>query len=363
MKQENFSDSNNEREVASGYKIAAHRERILTYMRGESIFPVSLELDLTSRCSRACADCPSTRSQAHWQLPESFVERLFAALAGNVQGLLLTGGEPTISPLFGGTLALARERGFRDIAVVTNGNHLDSDHVRDALLAHASTIRVSLYDWEEAGCEGPDMVFNRLATLRRQIDRQKSSLRIGVSALTSTGRLGRLEKLVESALSAGVHWVYFHPRCRHWDIGKPQPEAQAGVLDEIVRLQEKYSGRIEIDVSVQRYQDFPLRFDGYHAAHFLLVVGADRKNYLGPEVKYHPDFVMADLSNGFHADFLRDSARLQRISSHTSANYQALGSRHRGVLYNDFIERLKKGDPDSERILSRPPHFRFPHIL
>ena len=95
MKQENFSDSNKEREVASGYKIAAHRERIMAYMRGESIFPVSLELDLTSRCSRACADCPSTALAFHWELPESFVERLFAALAGNVQGLLLTGGEPT----------------------------------------------------------------------------------------------------------------------------------------------------------------------------------------------------------------------------------------------------------------------------
>lgn len=363
MNQKNSDNPNKESQVASGYKIASHRERVLAYLRGEAIFPVSLELDLTSRCSRACQDCPSTRSQAHWQLSEEFVESLFFILAGRVQGLLLTGGEPTISPLFPKTLALARERGFRDIVVVTNGSHLDQDDVRDSLLAHASTIRVSLYDWEETECAGADLVFARLETLRGQIDSQKSSLRIGVSALTSTARLGQLEKLVETAIVSGVHWIYFHPRCRNWDRGRPQPEEQTGVLDEIRRLQRKFSDKIEIDVLEQRYHDFALRFSGYHAAHFLLVVGADRKNYLGPEVKYHPDFVMADMNNGWREDFLWQPERIKRVAYHNSGNYQAMGSRHRGVLYNDYIERLKRREPAAEKILSEPPLFRYPHIL
>jgi len=350
-------------EVASGYKIAAHGERVLAYLRGEAITPVSLELDLTSRCSRSCRDCPSTRAREHWELPQAFVERLFSTLGGRVPGLLLTGGEPTISPLFAGTLALARARGFRDIAVVTNGSHLDRDDVRAALLAHASVIRVSLYDWEEAVFAGAEMIFKRLAALRRLIDASRSPLRIGVSALTSRERLGRLRRLVETAAVSGVHWVYFHPRCRHWDQGRPQPEGQAGVLDEIARLKEEYAGRIEIDVSTQRYQDFPLRFSGYHAAHFLMVVGADRKNYLGAEVKYHPDFVIADLGDGGGVGFLQDPARLERIAACDQDNYRAMGSRHRGVLYNDFIERLKRRDPGAERILAAPPMFRYPHIL
>lgn len=352
-----------EKEVASGYKIAAHRERLLAYLRGEAIFPVSLELDLTSRCSRTCRDCPSTRAREHWELTETFVKGLFAALGGNVPGLLLTGGEPTISPLFAGTLALAREQGFRDIAIVTNGSHLDRDSVRSALLAHASTIRVSLYDWEEAVFAGAELIFQRLEALRGMIDSTRSPLRIGVSALTSNKRLGRLRRLVETAVASGVHWVYFHPRCRHWNEGRPQPEDQEGVLEEIARLREEYSGRIEIDVSIQRYQDSPLRFSGYHAAHFLMVVGADRKNYLGAEVKYHPDFVTADLGDGFADGFLWDSARLARIASHNHGNYRALGSRHRGVLYNDFIERLLEHEPGAERILAAPPVFQYPHIL
>jgi len=352
-----------EMEVASGYKIAAHRDRVLAYLRGEAIFPVCLELDLTSRCSRTCFDCPSTRARAHWELSEEFVERLFTALGGHVPGLLLTGGEPTISPLFAGALALARRHGFRDIAVVTNGSHLDQDDVRAALLDHVSTIRVSLYDWEEKIYSGSGSMFQHLEALRRLIDSRHSSLRIGVSALTSHERLGRLRSLIEAAVASGVHWVYFHPRCRHWHEGRPQPEDQSGVIDEIDRLRAEFSECIEIDVSVQRYQDFPLNFSGYHAANFMMVVGADRQNYLAAEVKYHPDYSIADLNNGMSEGFLWDPVRLQRIAARSSDNYRAMASRHRGVLYNDFIERLKRRDPEAERIVSHAPIFRYPHIL
>ncbi len=84
-----------------------------------------------------------------------------------------------------------------------------------------------------------------------------------------------------------------------------------------------------------------------------MVVGADRKNYLGAEVKYHPDFVIADLGDGCADGFLWDGGRLARIAAHTHGNYRALGSRHRGVLYNDFIERLLENEPVAKRILVR----------
>jgi len=350
-------------EVASGYKIAAHRDRVLSYLRGEPIYPVCLELDLTSRCSRACQDCPSTRAREHWELSPAFLDGLFGALRGKVTGLLLTGGEPTMSPLFASTLALARRSGFREIAVVTNGSHLDSEEVCAALLENASAVRVSLYDWEEGMFAGAEAVFKRLEALRSGIEAQGSPLRIGVSALTSATRLSRMARLAETAASSGVHWLYFHPRCRHWDEGRPQPEPQAGVLREITRLQDQYLGRLEIDVSVQRYQDFRLDFSAYHAAHFMMVLGADRRNYLAAEVKYHPDFVIAELGDDPGDGFLWETERVRRIASYASAEYRAIGSRHRGVLYNDFIERLLRKDAQALSVLESNPRFSFPHIL
>jgi MoaA/NifB/PqqE/SkfB family radical SAM enzyme len=80
-------------EIASTFKIAGHKEKLVSYLCNESIFPVTLELDLTSECNRKCPHCPSTTTLPHYSLETNFVERLFSHLGGQTRGLLLTGGE------------------------------------------------------------------------------------------------------------------------------------------------------------------------------------------------------------------------------------------------------------------------------
>jgi hypothetical protein len=114
-----------------------------------------------------------------------------------------------------------------------------------------------------------------------------------------------------------------------------------------------------------RYEHTPLKFNGYHAAHFLLVIGADGKNYLGPEVKYQPHHVIADLGVRWRDDFLLEEQRLVSVNSVNSWTYPAIKSRHRGVLYNHFIEQLKRGEEPALTELERASvtDFFFPHIL
>jgi hypothetical protein len=109
----------------------------------------------------------------------------------------------------------------------------------------------------------------------------------------------------------------------------------------------------------------PLKFNGYHAAHFLLVIGADGKNYLGPEVKYQPHHVIADLGVRWRDDFLWEEQRLVRANFVNSRTYPAIQSRHRGVLYNHFIEQLKRDEEPALTKLERASvrGFLFPHIL
>ena len=240
----------------------------------------------------------------------------------------------------------------------------DQDDVCEALLAHASTIRVSLYDWEEEVFSGSDSVFQRLQALRRRIDADASPLRIGVSALTSTARLGRLRRLVQAAATAGVHWLYFHPRCHHWDQGRPQPEEQSGVLDEIARLREEFSAAARDRGFQPALPGFPPAFRRLPRRPFHAGRGRRPQKLPGRRGQVPPRFRRSPTWAGTSARvFSGEPARLQRIAAQNSANYRALGSRHRGVLYNDFIERLKRHDPGAERILAAPPAFRFPHIL
>jgi organic radical activating enzyme len=329
--------------VASGHKVAYHKEKLTAYLEQKPIFPVTLEMDITSQCSRVCKDCPSSRSPYQKSLSWDFIQKLFASFEGQTKGLLLTGGEPTISPLFPEVLAFARKSGFEDIAVVTNGSHLQKQSVADALVQDASTIRLSMYDWDGDSCHGIQPTLKKIEHLRNRIDLSGSALKIGISALTSFDRVPRLSEIAESVLSAGAHWIYFHPMCTGWNNAHLAQVNQDGVLNAIQEYRNRCPDNFDVFVSHARYDKTPLEFSSYHAAHFLLVIGADGKNYLGAEVKYQENYIVDDIAGRWSNDFLQRPERLAKINAVNSMNYTALHSRHRGVLYNDYIEKMKSG--------------------
>jgi organic radical activating enzyme len=352
-------------EVASMAKVGFHKQRLTEYLRGKAIFPITLELDLTSECTRSCPECPSSKAVHHHSLSIEFVDRLFGYLEGSTGGLILTGGEPTMAPLFPVALHMARQRGFEEIAVVTNGSLLEQPRIAEALLAYVTTIRLSMYDWDEGSYEEVIRTLRKIESLRNLIERTDSTLQIGISFLTSTNRAMLLAKMAESVWSAGAHWIYFHPLCTKWGLGCPELSDQEGVLAAIKELQNGASFDNRVFMLRERYENTPLEFDGYHSAHFLLVIGADGMNYLAPEVKYQASGVIADLRNGWNNTFLQEQYRIGWINSVTSRAYPALKSRHRGILYNHFIEHLKrskKSAPDTFEERSTTA-FLFPHIL
>jgi len=352
-------------EIASTFKITCHREKLESYLRNGSIFPATLELDLTSACNRKCPNCPSTTNLPSYNLEDDLIERLFSRLEGETRGLLLTGGEPTIAPNFPGALRMARRYGFVDVVVVTNGAFLNEQKVASALLKDASAVRISLYDWSAESCRGLYPTLERIEALRSRIDREGSQLQIGVSALTSKENANALSTVTQQALSAGAHWIYFHPLCIKWDSGSPLRVDQTDVLNRIEECQTAQPDCFGVFVFRDRYMKGDIEFNGYHTAHFLLVIGADGMNYLGAEVKYQRQHIIADVAGNWCNDFLWQSQRLQRIQAVNSRTYPAIGSRHRGVLYNSLVEQLiQLGQKASDESLPVSKNrFLFPHIL
>jgi len=350
--------------IASPRKIGFHKEKLKDYLEAKPIFPVTLELDITSACTMNCKDCPSSRSPFQKSLSFGFIEKLFDSFQGQTHGLLLTGGEPTMSPMFPAVLKLARERGFRDIAVVTNGTLLDEPSVIDALVKYVSTIRISLYHWDEGYSGDLEDILKKIANLRKHIIEAKSDLQIGISALTSKKRLPKLPLITDWVRDVGADWIYFHPMCFGWGDAHLEQYDQQGVTDIIHQLQQKSYNGFEVLFSGSRYEHNRLSFSAYHAAHFLMVVGADGLNYLGAEVKYQPGFVIADLNQDMVEGYLQRTERLNLINYFSSQIYSAINSRHRGVLYNHFVEELRNGGsaktgPDE----LEKADFRFPYIL
>lgn len=50
--------SKTQKQVFSPNKLAVNRERVEAYCRNEPIYPVTMELDLTQKCTRSCPNCP-----------------------------------------------------------------------------------------------------------------------------------------------------------------------------------------------------------------------------------------------------------------------------------------------------------------
>jgi MoaA/NifB/PqqE/SkfB family radical SAM enzyme len=348
--------------ITSSYKIASDRGRLEDYLVGKHIFPLSVEFDLTNMCNRSCLGCPSVKATTKHFLSLEFIDRLLGILEGRTHGLLFTGGEPTIAPLFYRSLKLARKRKFRQIAVVSNGKCLDDKEVTRALLDEVTSLRISLYDWE-LGMDGQLAVtLANILSLRKAIEQTGSNLSIGVSVLTDHTRVLEFEKIVRVILGSGAHWIYFHPTCKNWDLGQPIITDQTGVLDEIERLQNAYSMILPIFVGSERYSTKSIDFFNYHAANFLLVVGADGKNYLSPETKYNSNYVLADLGDSMEEDFLWNEERL-KCMRYSSKDYACIGSRHRSVLYNDLIERLIAGREHLDTVYSFSSRLIHPYIL
>jgi len=146
--------SNSQHRIFSPSKVGINHQKIEAYLNGKPIFPTTIELDLTQLCNRSCPGCPYRASGKHGltlQLP--FLHRLFSVLGPSTPGIVLTGGEPTIVPHFSEIVAMARRKGFKEITVISNGANIDRTEVQAALLEHVTSIRVSMYDWQEGNSE------------------------------------------------------------------------------------------------------------------------------------------------------------------------------------------------------------------
>ena len=337
--------SKKELKIASTYKLLCHQDRLQRYILGEEIFPVTLELGVTTRCNRQCADCPSGRSQQLTDLPIDMIEELFHYVAGKTPGLIVTGGEPTLHPKFFDILHLAKKIGkFEEISVISNGSLLSKESIRKALSSFATAVRVSIYDWKEHPVTTNEELLQSIKELRQLAKEGPHELTIGASILTGDKTYEELFELCGTLHEKGIAWVYFHPSCTKDIQGTT---TRLGKIDEttkaLMKLQRQNKDKLQVFFLRDRYEQRQPKFSKYHSAHFICVIAADGKNYLSSESKFLHEYLLADLSQGV-AGLFSSSKRKERIAKINSKTYELSGGRNRGVLYNDLIERVIERD-------------------
>lgn len=348
-------------------KVDIQHRKIQAYLNGEQIYPTTIEMDLTQLCSRACPGCPyGSVRKAGLTLQMPFLDRLFSVLGPHTPGIVFSGGESTIVPHFPEALALAREKGFKEIAVISNGANIHLPRIQDALMKYATSIRVSLYEWQEKESKHFLTTLQKLEGLRKRIETEGSRLELGASILTRTEWNERYVPVGLQALNSGIHWLYFHPYCVEWDSKRPVQADQTGVLAAIEKLREAAPVGANIQVPHARYSQEPLYFEKLHGAHFLIQVGADGVNYAGPECKYEPDAALLDLNQDLTDDFLWRPQRVSRLNAMNSANYRFIGTKHRPPMFSDYIQKMiasGRGRENGEGAGESPSRFAYPNII
>ncbi|PKP34003.1 MAG: hypothetical protein CVU00_08805 [Bacteroidetes bacterium HGW-Bacteroidetes-17] len=356
---------NNKLNVFSSSKVANEKDKVTAYLNGEKIFPTTIELDLTQLCSRACPGCPylsSRKPGLTLQLP--FLDRLFGILGPETPGIVLSGGEPTIVPHFPDTVAMAKKKGFQEIAVISNGGMTHLPKIQDALLENVTSIRFSLYDWQETEGKYFYDLLEKIRNLRNRIEREGSKLEIGASILTRSKLNHRYQSVGMQAIDAGIHWLYFHPYCVDWDTDHPIKDDQTDVLKTLEYLKLNAPENANIQIPTERYSMEPLYFEKLHGSHFLIQVGADGINYAGPECKYHKEAALLDLNEYMEDDFLWHPQRIERINQLNNGNYRYIGTKHRPPMFSHYIQKLIDNQTKHYKLKDEQiQKFSYPNII
>ena len=103
------------------------------------------EIKLTAACDQACVFCKSPRNLANHAEPAEVTAAL-PALARRASFLTLSGGETTLAPGLPDVVRQARQAGFEQVEIQTNGMSLeDPARARELAAAGATNVLVSLH--------------------------------------------------------------------------------------------------------------------------------------------------------------------------------------------------------------------------
>jgi len=207
--------------IFSSNKILKHLDRVLPWLKGENVYPITFEIDLTNRCNNRCPGCIGGRTNAE-DLKDPFL--ILDQLAkAKVKAVTFTGGgEPLLYPKVLESVKYAKKLGL-DVGFITNGLALTKSAC-EVILDNCVWIRISLdaSNPEEYllthGMGGTTFkkVEENIALLTQTKKEKKSSCTIGVGYLTNKRLMKGMLPATEFCKKVEVDYIQFRPF--HWDM-------------------------------------------------------------------------------------------------------------------------------------------------
>lgn len=313
--------------IAPRTKVFKHLDRLSGWERGEKPAPVTVEWDLSNRCTLGCQDChfAHTHVRGPWatkprMLPMAFegtgdladihtVKRGLKQMAkAGVKGIVWSGGgEPTTHPEWVEAVEFAKFLGLKQ-GMYTLGGLLTAGKAW-TLAACAEWVVVSLdcvsaedYSAEkgvsasrfQAACEGIAMLSAAKQTT------------VGVSFLLHAGNWKKAPDMRALALSLGATYVTFRPVIRTQADSPSVCTDDRSWVTEAKPLLEYLSELADVEIDVHRFEEYrDWQTHGYSACHGIklnAVVTPDGRVWLCPQRRGVANSLIGDLSKESFSD-------------------------------------------------------------
>lgn len=259
--------------IAPRQKVLRHLGRLAQWQSGEKPAPITVEWDLSNRCSLGCQDChfAHTHSKGPWTtkartLPMAFegtgdladanvvVPALKDMARAGVQSIAWSGGgEPTLHPAWGAIMHCANLEGLQQ-GMYTHGGHIDADGA-ELLARYTSWVVVSLdaVDAETYATEKgvPASRFDAACNGIRLLAQHGAT--VGVSFLLHAQNWKRVGSMLELARALGATYATFRPSIR-FQANQPSVASEcASWVTEALPTLEAISAEPDVECDPSRF--------------------------------------------------------------------------------------------------------------
>lgn len=221
-------------------------------------------VNITYECINACEFC-AVSNRVRRPIPWPRLQEILREhRAAGVTHLDLDGGEPTLHPNLLDALRLARELGYREVNVTSNGRRLaDRQAAADLLATGVGSVLVSLHgadaDVHDAVTGAPGAFDETLAGLRNLVALRPAGVDLGVNVTVCRRNVDVLEDLVALVQREGVDKV-------NLQLVTPFGAARAGVVPPVeesvaavTRVLDRFGDTMRLHVVNAQFCFFPGR--------------------------------------------------------------------------------------------------------
>lgn len=346
----------------NGHKLHWHLERVNSWMRGEAIAPLYIDMGITMSCNINCKYCyyAVPENQGAERIPIEALTRFLrdAADIGVKAVGFLGDGEPTLHPQVCEAVAAGKRAGL-DMAIATNGVQMKPERM-DEFLANLTWIRFTLSVADSARYHavmgGREKTFEKVvANIRRAVEAKRAgrlATTIGIQMVLIDECIDQVVPLARLGRELGVDYVVVKQCSQKEDIVQANRLSAYDGYEDTYREAESHA-RPGYDVIVKRLKmgKSGRAYNCCHGTQFLPQITGRGDvyccgNFFGDERFYIGSIVTDSFKDIVAGERYREV--MARVRTQVDVHRQCgIGCRQNEI--NEFLWELK----------NPPPHVNF----